>query len=171
MAREPNSRRSSLSDEQSAYLITSGAFTPEELRETQASIARGELSALESKTRTQGLAASLSAAETATRLGADVRQVEKLEEDGTLFAFALDGESRYPMWQFTDDKSLPIVPGLSRLREAFPTDMHPASILGFMSTPQDGARIDGVPVTPVDWLLNGEDPQVLKGILGSHLMT
>ena len=171
MTNESQSRGSSLSDEQVAFLIESGTFTPESLAETQASIARGELVELERKTRLEGINASLSAEEVAVKLGVDIAQVHKRLQEGNLFAFTTEGERRYPMWQFTGDPRQPILLGLPQLVSAFPKDMHPASILGFMSTGQSIAPIDGAPVTPVDWLLQGGDPQELIDILDSFLQS
>lgn len=45
-----------------------------------------------------------------------------------------------------------------------PTDMRAAALLGFMRTPQRSAQIDGKPVTPVEWLTRGGDPQVLREV-------
>lgn len=171
MTTESQPRDSSLSEEQIAFLIESGTFTPEELAETQARLARGELAEAERKTRLEGINASFIAEEVATKLGVDIDQVHQRQAEGNLFAFTAEGERRYPTWQFTGDPRQPVLPGLARLASAFPDDMHPASILGFMSTPQDDARIGGVPMTPVAWLLRGGDPQVLRDILDSFLMS
>lgn len=171
MTKEFRHGGSSLSDEQSAFLIESGAFTPEELAETQASIARGELAEAERRTRQSAVKASLSAEEVATQLGIDVAQVEHRRADGSLFAFTTDGEHRYPTWQFTGDRRRPVLPGLARLIRAFPDDKHPASILGFMSTPQESLLVDNERLTPVEWLLQGGNPQRLVDILESFLQT
>jgi hypothetical protein len=58
MTNEPQSRGSSLSDGQIAFLIKSGTFTAETLAEMQASIARGDLAELERKARLEGINAS-----------------------------------------------------------------------------------------------------------------
>lgn len=171
MTEEPQARGSSLSNEQITYLIESGSFTAEELAEAQARIARGELAEAERRTQLAAIRASLSAAEVAAQLGVDVDEVDRLRDAGNLFAFAADGELRYPTWQFTGDLRRPVLPGLALLVSAFPDDMHPASVRGFMSTPQSSARIDGVAVTPVAWLQHGGDPQLLTDIIDSFLMS
>jgi hypothetical protein len=171
MTKEPPHDGSSLSDEQIAFLIESGAFTPEELAETQASIARGGLAETERRTRLGAVNASLSAEEVATRLGVDVANVERGRADGSLFAFTTDGEHRYPTWQFTGDPRQPVLPGLARLVSAFPDDKHPASILGFMSTPQESLLVDNERLTPVEWLQQGGNPQKLLDILVSFLQS
>lgn len=164
-------RGGALSDEQVAYLIESGAFTAEEFAETEAEVARGELAEEERKTRLGAIAASLSSTEVALRLGIDASRVRHRQAKGSLYAFKVGGKRRYPIWQFTDDPAQPVLPGLAKLVEAFPDDWHPAGILGFMTTPQSSARIDGVRVTPVAWLLRGGDPQVLTAILGGFLQS
>ena len=161
---------SALSKEQAKFLVESGSFSPEELAETQAQIARGELAEDERATRLEGINASVSAAEVAAHLGVNMETVANNLAAGELFAFAMAGEPRFPNWQFTGDARQPVLPGLAQFTDAF-ADKSPASILGFMTTMQRSARIDGVPMTPVNWLLEGGDPQVLREILDSFLQS
>jgi hypothetical protein len=163
--------RSSLSEEQMAFLIESGAFTLEGLRETQANIARGELAEEEHDSRLKPARESLSLDEVATHLKISAVEVRSRQNRNSLFAFKSGTELWFPRWQFTGDPSRPVLPNLPRLVKAFRPDMHPASILGFMSTPQASARIAGISVTPAHWLLHGGDPQVLEDILDSFLQS
>jgi hypothetical protein len=167
-ARHPGS---SLSEEQVNFLIGSGEFTREELSDIQARIARGELAERERRTRLQSTLESLSLDEVADHLGLSTTEVRGRQGANALFAFAAGAELRFPEWQFTGDPGRPVLPNLTRLIDAFRHDMHPASILGFMTTPQTSARMDGVAMTPVDWLLNGGDSLVLEEILGSFLQS
>lgn len=64
-----------------------------------------------------------------------------------------------------------MLPGLATLVKAFPDDMHPASIQGFMSTPQEDLRVKGERLTPVEWLVHGGNPQALIAILDSFLQS
>ena len=98
-------------------------------------------------------------------------KVDRLSVSGDLFAFEVAGERRYPTWQFTGDADKPVLPHLADLTGAFRDGMHPASILGFMTTPQNSARTRGKPTTPVEWLANGGDPQTLRDILESFLQS
>jgi hypothetical protein len=159
-----------LSDEQVAFLIESGSFTAEELAETQASVARGDLAAEERKTRLGAVTASLSAAEVAERLGIDASRVRRRQAEGSLYSFKAGGKRRYPLWQFTDDPAQPVLPGLATVSKAF-QDRHPAGIQGFMSTQQESLRLDGECVTPPQWLLAGGDPQAVVNILDSFLQS
>lgn len=158
-------------DEAATYLIESGVLTRLELADAQARVARGELTELEERARLEGIAASLSADEVASRLGLGVDEVELRRVAGRLAAFTSDGEHRYPTWQFTADPQRPVLPGLPQLVSAIPDEMHPASVLGFMTTPQNSLRIDGRKVTPPEWLLAGGDPQDIINILHSFLMS
>ncbi|MDY7541825.1 hypothetical protein [Cryobacterium sp. 5B3] len=167
MKRQP--RGGALSDEQVAFLIESGDFTAQEFAETEASVARGELAEAERTTRLGVIIDSLSVAEVAQLLSVDAARVRRRQAKGDLYAFLAGGKRRYPLWQFTGDPAQPVLPGLTVLVHGLPADMHPASIKGFMRTPQEDLRVDGERMTPVDWLLNGGDAQALVSILGSFL--
>jgi len=171
MPDQPSSRRDALSAEQIAFLIESGTVTAERFAEVSARVARGDLEARERKSRQDAIDAALRSNEVAERLGIDVAEVHRRRSEGQLYAFIAGREELYPGWQFTDDAERPILPGLARLVASFPIGMHAATIRGFMNTPQRSARIDDVPVTPVQWLTRSGDPQVLKDILEGFLLT
>lgn len=171
MTEPPSSRGDGLSSEQVQFLIESGAFTTERLAEVSARVARGDLEARERKSRQGAIDASLTTEEVAEHLRVDATEVRRRKNNGCLYAFVVNGEDHYPTWQFTDDPQQPTLPGLALVIEAFPAGMHAATIRGFMSTPQRAARIDGTPVTPVDWLLQAGDPQTLQHILAGFLQT
>ena len=162
-------RGGALSDEQVAFLIESGAFTATEFAETEASLARGDLAKLERKTRLAAITDSLSVAEVAQVLSIDAARVRRRQAKSDLYAFLAGGRRRYPLWQFTGDPARPVLPGLAALVHGIPADMHPASVQGFMTTPQEDLRVDGERMTPVDWLLRGGDAEALVAILGSFL--
>ena len=88
-----------------------------------------------------------------------------------LFGFLVGRVRLYPTWQF-DPETRRVLPHLAQVVEAFPYGWHPASIEGFMTTPQSnlppglvGTHADETHVTPVEWLRNGGDPQALVEIL------
>ncbi|NUU06433.1 DNA-binding protein [Leifsonia sp. C5G2] len=164
-------RGGALTEEQVAFLIESGTFTPERLAEVEASVARGDLAELERRTRLEAVTGSLSAAEAAQRLGIDSSRVRHRLSKGGLIGFMIGGKRRLPAWQFTDDPKQPVLPGLSQLIAAVPADMHPASLQNFMATPQEDLLIDGREVTPVEWLRLGGDPQEVVDILDSFLQS
>ena len=159
-----------LSDEQIAFLIESGTLTAERLADVSVRVARGDLEVRERKTREDAISASLSLSEVAERLDLDVAEVRRRTSEGRLYAFTAHDEEHYPTWQFTNDATAPVLPGLAAVIAALPSDMHPATIRGFMSTPQRSARINGIPVTPVDWLMHARDPRLLAELLSGFLM-
>lgn len=165
--RQPD--RGALSAEQAAFLISSGAFTEQGLAEVQACVARGELAAHERRTAQNAIAQSLAAEDVAALLHIDVSEVEQRRTGRELFAFVFEGACRYPTWQFTGDPGQPVLPHMAAVVDAFPASMHPATVLGFMSTPQRSALRDGQRVTLPVWLLAGGDPQVLRDILDAYL--
>ena len=105
----------------------------------------------------------------AKRLGLDLAEVRRRTAEGQLYAFTAQDEMRYPTWQFSDDPTAPVLPGRVTVIAAFPAGMHPATIREFMGTPQRLTVVDGVRVTPVDWLQRAGDPWVLVGILDGFL--
>ncbi|WP_314138525.1 hypothetical protein [uncultured Plantibacter sp.] len=171
MTREADPGDGALSAVQIAFLIESGTFTAERLAEVSERVARGDLEARERKTRQDTIDASLSANVVAERLGLDIAELRRRTAEGQLYAFSAQDEEHYPTWQFTDDPAAPVLSGLAAVIVAFPSDMHPATIRGFMSTPQRQTRIDDVRVTPVDWLRHDGDPQVLRDILDGFLLS
>jgi len=171
LIKKRQSRGGALSEEQVAFLIESGTFTEEEFAETTASLERGDLAKAERETRLEPIAASQSTAEVALRLGISASLVNQRRARGNLYAFIAGGKHRYPNWQFSNDYRYPVVPRLKMVVNAFPKDMHPASIQGLMSTAQEDLVINSQNVTPVEWLLRGGDSQAIVDILDSFLQS
>jgi hypothetical protein len=165
--REP--RGGTLSDDQVRFLIESGDFTEEEFRETEARVERGELAEEERKTRLEVVTSSLGTAEVAERLGIDTSRVRHRQAKGGLYSFLVGNKRRYPAWQFTGDAKQPLLSGLATLVKGLPEGMHPASVQGFMTTPQESLTINDERVTPAEWLQRGGAPQALVTILDSMM--
>lgn len=144
-------------------------MTQREWDDAKARVARGDLARLERRTEQEGLDNATTARDAASRLGLTPRTIAFFP--GELFAFVIDGELRYPKWQFTNDRDNPVLPHLAQLVGAFSDDMQPSTILGFMQTPQEDARPDGVQLTPAEWLVRGGDVQLLVDILHGFLMS
>jgi hypothetical protein len=162
-------RGGALSAEQAAFLVQSGAFTESELADTEHRVAAGELDRKIRDTHLAVVADSLSAAEVALRLGIDASRVRHRQAKGLLYGFLVGGKRRYPLWQFTDDPAAPVVPGLAVIAAALPEGAHPATIAGFMQTPQAELLASGAQLTPIEWLRNGGDPHAAAGLLASLL--
>ena len=168
-SRHRPSRGTPLTEEQAAFFVESRTITREQLDESLARIARGDLARLERRTARGALDEATTPRHAASLLGLSYDGIAAFR--GELFAFVVNGELRYPLWQFTGIAGQPVLPALPQLARAFGEDMHPASILGFMNTPQDDARIKGVAMTPGQWLLSGRSVKTLVGILESFLMS
>jgi hypothetical protein len=162
-------RGGGLTADEARFLVESGEFTEQELAKSERDVARGDLAAAERATRLRAIASTIGAAEVAARLNLDDSSVRARQGKGLLYAFLSGRKRRYPLWQFIEGTDR-VVPGLGTVTKAFPAEWHPATVQGFMTTPQDGLRIDAAKVAPTEWLLNGGDPSVVVGILESTLL-
>lgn len=155
-----------LTPQQRRYLIESGAFTPEEFAETEASVARGELREMEQRTSLAAVAASYGESEVAALLTISPEDVRRMYGEGKLYAFDAAGVTVYPRWQFTDETSDGLLPQLAHILQSFlPDERHPASMQGFMTVPKDNLLFRGEWQTPVQWLLRGGSPDLIDDIL------
>jgi len=99
---------------------------------------------------------TLSVDEVARRLGRDVSRIRQRVRDRSLWALAGEGGARLPRVQFADDGSE--IPGMGRLLQALPADLHPVAVLRWLTRPKPDLRLEDVPVSPRDWLLAGGQP-------------
>lgn len=93
----------------------------------------------------------------ARRLGvSDSRLRQRIGEGELLSIRGADGRSHLiPAFQLTEDGELP---GLRKVLAAIRPDTKLLTIYGFFMTPQpDLESEDGEPMTPMDWLMSGED--------------
>lgn len=154
-----------LSPDQRAFLIESGAFTPEQFAETEHRVARGELREDENRTRLGTIARSYGEHTVAARLNLDRDELHKRRQEGDLYAFDASGITVYAKWQFTDQTDDGLLPHLSRVVTLLIEDWHPASVEGFMTVPKDSLIYRGEWQTPVQWLLRGASPHRVEMIL------
>lgn len=166
---ERSPRGDGLSTEQAAYLTDSGAFASDELEAIEASVRSGTLERAVRETRVATLRDAFSASEVASLLGIDASRVRHRHAKGHLFAFLAGGKRWYPRWQFDGSPTWTVLPSLPTLVEALPGDLHPATIGGFMTTPQRGLRIDGANVSPAAWLRSGGDVDEVLRLLDGYL--
>jgi len=117
---------------------------------TQA-LARARLAARAEATRAEA-APRLPTSKVAAMLGRDAANVRRSAGNGDLYAIASapGREREFPAWQFVDGRPLR---GLREVIASLPERMHPLSVEGFMTAPQD--ELDGR--TPVEWLATGGD--------------
>lgn len=153
--------------DQARFLVQSGSMTAEQIAENEAEVARGELEVLEFRAELEPIVASIGVGAVADLLNIDNAAVAQLEAKGELCAFRSGSLLRFPTWQLVegDRADQRTVPGLTNLVAAIPRSMHPASVLGFMHSPQDDLRVHGHRVTPLRWLKDGGDVQNVVEIL------
>jgi hypothetical protein len=153
-----------LTPDEEDVLIDAAFGTRERYETAKAAVARGELDAIERRSSQRGLSAALTFEEAADWLDVGTGRVLTQLAFGDLFAFVCDDELLFPAWQFTDDPDQPSL-NMTSLVGAFDDDMHPTSILGFMTTPHSYTLIEGAPATPVEWLTAGRHVQPLLELL------
>jgi len=156
-----------MTTDQTDFLIRSGSMTAEELAESESEVARGELEVLEYRTELKPTVHSLGVPGVAELLNVDESEVLHRELEGQLFAFRADTSLRFPLWQFVREgrSSWLTLPGLRALVAAIPGSMHPASVLGFMGTPQEDLLVGQDKATPRQWLIGGGEVQQVLDIL------
>lgn len=145
-------------------LVRSGALSVEHLSALESRVGSGELARIERETRLGAITRTLTADEVGERLGGiSASRVRHRQNANLLYAFLAGKSRRYPLWQFIDDQ---VVPGLSGVIPHFLDGWQPASVEGFMTTPQED--LPSGPddsVTPVEWLAGGGDPAAVVAIL------
>ena len=99
---------------------------------------------------------ALTVSEAARTIGVDNSRVRHRLAAGRLMGWKDRGGWRLPRWQFTDHG---VLPGLEQVIAALPEDQPALVIAAFMTTPQEDLMARSQPITPVDWLASGGDPQ------------
>lgn len=153
-------------------LVRSGAVTPDRLVALEKRVASGELAGIVRETRLGAITRTLTAEQVGERLGGiSASRVRHRQNDNHLYAFLAGKSRRYPLWQFIGDTDR-VVPKLSEVVPHFIDGWQPASVEGFMTTPQrdlpsglEGAVGDEAWMTPVEWLASGGDPAAIIAIL------
>jgi len=161
----------SLSDDQVQYLMRTGAFTEASLEAAESRVADGDLEHAQRRAHFDAIVDSLSTAEVADKLGIDDSRVRHRNAKGNLYSFLAGNRRRYPKWQFTNSDAVPVVPGLATVTAAIPEDMHPTTVSGFMTTPQEDLLLGHEPVSPIEWLVRGGEATSVATILEGYLYT
>ncbi len=85
--------------------------------------------------------------------------LRRLTRRGYLHAVGCGSQLRYPSWQFAGRPKFKVVPGASTVVPAIPKHWATVTINSFMTTPNRHLEGDGGLVSPVDWLMRGNDPR------------
>jgi hypothetical protein len=137
---------------QEKWMLESGAFSADELEATRTRLADGSIQKRANQTKARMVKASFSAEEVAEFLGVQKSTVSHRRSDGTLYAFFVGRNPRYPEWQFYGQRP---IPHLAEVIAAIPKDTHPTTVNGIMTSPQADLPIDGEPTAPWQWLVEG----------------
>lgn len=105
------------------------------------------------------VALSLDRAEVAERLGISPSRVSHRQADRTLYSLPVgSGKVRYPDWQFDFESTIPhLAEVLSHLPQGAPA----AVVRGFMTEPDPDLLLNGVEVSPREWLTQGGEPSIV----------
>lgn len=110
----------------------------------------------------EAVASSVPAAALADRWGVDPSRVRHRASEGRLYSFRAGRTLRFPQWQFgLDGRPLP---GLAQVLGALPQNLHPAEVEGFFAAANPNLVLGEEPVSPVDWLVSGGNPDVVAGL-------
>jgi hypothetical protein len=159
------------------YLVASGAYSQEQIDRAEKAIATGAIARMERTSRLRDVTESLSTGEVAALLAIDASRVRHRQAADLLYSFLVGKSRRYPSWQFIggDLKVLPHLPALVRFIRG--AGLQHGTVTGVMTNRQDSlvalspaadAPIDGM--TPVEWLVEGNDPQLVFDLFESYLV-
>ena len=103
---------------------------------------------------------SLTAGETAQKLGVDPSRVRQLLAARKIYGLQVRGAWKIPIFQFVDDR---LLPGLEEVVPALSPDLHPIGVYHWFTTanPDLAAEDLGREVSPREWLLTGHSPSLL----------
>ncbi|MCV0336376.1 hypothetical protein [Microbacterium sp.] len=166
------SRDVGLTASEADFLLESGEFTQDELKEAADFITSGGLERMEHHTHLRAIADTYTSAEAASLLKMDASSLRPRQGKSKLYSFMAGRNRLYPKWQFIpSDEKVMLVPNLVDVVPAIPKDWGPADVEGFMTTPQDDLRPSDEAVepdewlTPIEWLAALKDPAAVVSIL------
>jgi len=120
---------------------------------------KAELDARRVAALTAEVAQSLDRSAVATLLGISPSRVSHRQAEGALYAFSAGpGRHLYPDWQFA---SRTVLPHLSEVIGNMRPGTPAAVVRRFMTTPDPDLVVEGVGLSPRDWLLAGGEATAL----------
>ncbi len=105
------------------------------------------------------LASALSTADAATRMGVDPSRVRQLLGERRLLAMRHGSEWRILDLQFTAHG---LVPNIGSVVAALPDGLPPLAAAMWLRTPEPDLEVAGEPVSPIEWLTAGGDPERVR---------
>lgn len=107
---------------------------------------------------------ALTVAEVAKRVGVDTSRVRQRIYGRSLYAFKHRGGWLVPAFQLRRRK---LVSGLGVVVSALSPGLHPVAVGRWFTSPNADLVIDDVPVSPIDWLTAGAEPEIAASLAGS----
>lgn len=102
-------------------------------------------------------------ADLAALLGVDRSRISQRVAERSIYAFQTEGEERcYPSWQLINHKPLR---GLRKVLPCLDPGLHPLTVDHWFRTPNVDLVVNEEPVSPVEWLATGGNPDVLVGLV------
>ena len=153
--------------QQDSFLVESGTFTAEELAEAQMYVDRGALQLSSAGVFLSNLLRTMSFHEATGYLDLDEEAVRTAVAEGRLYAIKISGQLRFPAWQFNVGSPEKLIPRLTELIEVVSSRWDWQSTAAFLATPQSSLVAEGRK-TPIDWLRDGGDIQLIRNIVESN---
>jgi hypothetical protein len=103
---------------------------------------------------------SLTAGETAQKLGVDPSRVRQLLAARKIYGLQVRGAWKVPIFQFVDDR---LLPGLEEIVPALPKALHPIGVYHWFMTPNPDLAPEEFDreLSPREWLLTGHSPSIV----------
>ncbi len=106
------------------------------------------------------LETGLTTREASERLGVNQSRIrQKLtSKPPSLYGIRIEGKWRLPLFQFTLKG---IVPGIELAIANLDSELHPLAVYRWFTIPNPDLQVDEEPLSPLDWLRSGNDPEVV----------
>jgi hypothetical protein len=124
--------------------------------------ARGKTAKVATEAYADLLARSLQGDEEAARiLRVNRSRISQRVAERSLYAYDGGDERCFPLWQFSDDRS---VPGLRTVLRVLDDRLHPLVVDHFFTQPHVDLEIGGRATSPAVWLATGGDPEAVADL-------
>ncbi len=110
------------------------------------------------------LATARTVSEAARCLGVDQSRVRQRLGQRTLYGIKTTRSWRLPAFQFDLDQPDRLVPGIGRVLAGLPPHLHPVAVYNWLTLPDPDLSWQGGPLSPLDWLRSGGDPEAVAAL-------
>lgn len=99
---------------------------------------------------------ALTVEEAAASLKVTPGRVRQMLNDGSLYGMKVEAGWLIPAFEFANGE---LVRNIRTVNTALRPGLHPVAVFNWFTLPDQGLRIENVPVSPREWLLSGGDPE------------